>query len=269
MSKRCVLVTGAGRGLGRAIADAFHAADFDVVATDFDEALLADLAGTPGILTLQQDVTDGERAAEVAQQIEQELGRLDVIVNNAGINPFYPVCEQPPERTIQGFMVNTFGALIVSQACLDLLVASQGRIVNIASESSPFRPPFQFYQSSKMALECLSDVMRRELMLLDVHVAFIRPGAIDTDLVAAAKEMPIDAPGSRFAPFFPRLRELVAKNMPKKLSRPEEVAALVLHAATDPRKQVMYRINNEPKQRVAALLPAKLLDRVLLKQMKG
>lgn len=268
-NKRSVLVTGAGRGLGRAIANAFHKNGFDVVATDYDEGLLADLVGIDGYLTLQQDVSDSERAVEVAARIEQEVGRLDVIVNNAGVNPFYPVCEAPPARTIQGFMVNTFGALIVSQACLDLLIASKGRIVNIASESSPFRAPFQIYQSSKMALECLSDVMRRELMLFDVHVAIIRPGAIDTNLIAETKIVPIDMKDSRFEPFFPRLRELITSNLPKKLSQPAEVAAVVYKAATDPRKKVMYRINNELKQRITSWLPAKLVDRVLLKQLRG
>ncbi len=95
----------------------------------------------------RHDVSDIDAAAEVAALIRKHCGRLDVIVNNAGVNSFYPVCEAPPQRTIDGFMVNTFGALIVSQACLDLLIESRGRIINIASESSPFRPPFQIYQS--------------------------------------------------------------------------------------------------------------------------
>jgi hypothetical protein len=73
-----------------------------------------------------------------------------------------------------------------------------------------------------MALECLSDVMRRELMLFDVHFAFVRPGAID-------------------------------------------VAAVVFKAGTDPREKVMYRVNNELKQRIVFWLPAKLIDRVLIK----
>lgn len=262
------LVTGAGRGLGRAIAEAFHAQGYRVVATDYDEALLKDLEGAAGYLTARHDVSDIEAAAEVAAMIRERCGRLDVIVNNAGVNPFYPVCEAPPQRTIQGFMVNTFGALIVSQAALDLLVESQGRIVNIASESSPFRPPFQIYQSTKMALECLSDVMRRELQLLGVHVAIIRPGAIQTDLIEDTKKVEIDLPGSRFERFFPKLRELVTSNLPKSVSKPSEVAAVVYRAATDPRKKALYRINNDPKQRLIALLPKRMVDKLILRQLQ-
>jgi NAD(P)-dependent dehydrogenase (short-subunit alcohol dehydrogenase family) len=265
----CVLVTGAGRGLGRAIAESFHAKGYQVVATDYDAALLEDLDGRPRYLAARQDVSDVEDAARVAALVRERCGRLDVIVNNAGFNAFYPVCEAPPQRTIQAFQVNTFGALIVSQACLDLLIEGKGRIVNIASESSTFRPPFQVYQATKMALECLSDVMRRELQLFGVHVAIIRPGAIETELIEGTRKIEIDAANSRFEPFFPKLRAMVASGLPKKVSQPAEVAALVYHAATDPKKKVMYRINNDPKQRVIARLPARLVDRLLLRMLRA
>jgi NAD(P)-dependent dehydrogenase (short-subunit alcohol dehydrogenase family) len=265
----CVLVTGAGRGLGRAIAEAFHTKGYFVVATDYDADLLKDLAGAPRYLTARHDVRDIDQAAEVAALIRERCGRLDVIVNNAGVNSFYPVCEAPPQRTIDAFMVNTFGALIVSQACLDLLIESHGRIINIASESSPFRPPFQIYQSTKMALECLSDVMRRELQLFGVHVAIIRPGAIQTELIEGARRVEIQAEGSRFEPYFPKLREMVARGMPAKVSDPEQVADVVYRAATDPKKKVMYRINNDLKQRLVLLVPKRLVDRLLLRMLGG
>jgi NAD(P)-dependent dehydrogenase (short-subunit alcohol dehydrogenase family) len=265
----CVLVTGAGRGLGRAIAEAFHAKGYFVVATDCDVGLLADLEDAPRYLTARHDVSDIDAAAEMAALIRKHCGRLDVIVNNAGVNSFYPVCEAPPQRTIDGFMINTFGALIVSQACLDLLIESRGRIINIASESSPFRPPFQIYQSTKMALECLSDVMRRELQLFGVHVAIIRPGAIRTELLEGANHVEVDAPNSRFEPYFPKLREMVARGMPKKLSEPQQVPEVVYRAATDPRKKVMYRINNDLKQRLALLVPKRLMDRLIMRVLGG
>lgn len=259
----CVLVTGAGRGLGRAIAETFHTRGYLVVATDYDASLLADLEGAPGYLTARHDVSDPEDAATVAAMIRERCGRLDVVVNNAGVNPFYPVCETPPQRTIQDFTVNAFGPLIVTQACLDLLLESGGRVVNICSESSTFRAPFQIYQSSKMALECLSDVMRRELQLLGGHVAIIRPGAIRTNLMEEAKRVEIDVENSRFESFFPKLRALVARSVPKKVSEPEEVAAVVYRAATDPKKRAVYAINNDPRQKLAALLPKGIADRLI------
>ena len=262
VSMPCVLVTGAGRGLGRAVAEFFRAKGYFVVATDYDVALLSDLQGAEGYLTAALDVGDIEGAASLAAKIRDHCGHLDVIVNNAGVNRFYPVSETSPQRTIDDFRVNTFGALIVSQACFDLLVESGGRIVNIASESSPLRPPFQIYQATKMALECLSDVMRRELRLLGVHVAIIRPGAIETELIEGARrvDVELEKPNSRFEPFVPKLQKMVAQGMPKKVSRPSEVAAVVYRAATDPAKRPMYRINNDLKQRIAAVIPKRLTD---------
>jgi NAD(P)-dependent dehydrogenase (short-subunit alcohol dehydrogenase family) len=268
IDRPCVLVTGAGRGLGRAIAETFRAADYFVIASDHDEALLGDLENLPGYLTARLDVRDADTASEVAALIRERCGRLDVVVNNAGVNRFYPVSEAPPHETIDAFMINTLGALVVTQACLDLLIESAGRVVNIGSESSTLRPPFQVYQATKMALEALSDVLRRELQLFDVHVAIIRPGAIDTDLILGAKHVEVDVEGSRFERYFPRLREMVARGMPKSVSSPAEVAQVVLRAATDPRKRVMYRINNDPKQRIAALLPKRLMDMILLRMFR-
>ena len=100
-SNLVVLVTGAGRGLGRAIANRFRQAGYTVVATDYDESLLADIENAEGFVTAQQDVSDIDRAADIAQLIREQCGRLDAIVNNAGVNPFYPVCEAPPRQTIR------------------------------------------------------------------------------------------------------------------------------------------------------------------------
>jgi NAD(P)-dependent dehydrogenase (short-subunit alcohol dehydrogenase family) len=143
-----VLVTGAGRGLGRAIANLFHDNGYHVVATDYDEGLLADLAGQDGYTTSALDVTRDEAADNVAAMIKADIGHLDVIV------------------TVNAFEINTFGALRTIRACLDLLIESKGRVVNISSESAPLRTPFQSYASSKMALEALTDAMRREVCTL-------------------------------------------------------------------------------------------------------
>ena len=266
-NKPSVMITGAGRGLGRSIANVFHRNGYFVVATDYSTDLLADLEGSDGYLTAGLDVSDSTAAAQVAQLIKSEVGRLDVIVNNAGVNSFYPVVEAPPEKTISAFMVNTFGALITTQACLDLLIENNGRVINISSESSPFRTPFQYYQATKMALEALSDIMRRELMLVDVHVAFVRPGAIQTELLEGIHNINASLGDSHFSTFFSRFIEGVAKRAPKKRSTPSEVAAVVYKAATDDKKKVMYTINHNFFVKIMGKLPHKLVDKLLLKDL--
>ena len=164
-------------------------------------------------------------------------------------------------------MINTFAALRTTQACLDLLIASRGTVINISSESAPLRTPFQFYQSSKLALEGISDVMRRELMVFGVHVAVIRPGAIETPFIAGHDNIRNPIENSRYQAVFDRFAAGVAKASPTRRSQPAEVAALVHHAATDPRRKIRYDINHSLTVKIMGLLPAKLLDKLLLKQL--
>ena len=269
IDKPSVLITGAGGGLGRAIADHFYAKGYHVVATDYDLSLLSELEGKDSYTTAKLDVASLEDAQNIAQRVKNELGHLDVIVNNAGIDVFCPITEAPPEKTINGFMINTFAALIITQACLDLLIASKGTVVNISSESAPLRTPFQFYQSSKLALEGISDVMRRELMVFGAHVAIIRPGAIETPLIAGHDNIKNPLENSRYKEVFERFAAGVAKASPKRKSKPADVAALVYHAATDPKRKTMYGINHSLKLKIIGKLPSKLLDKLLLKQLVG
>ncbi len=269
IDRPCVLVTGAGRGLGRAIANTFHTNGYHVIATDYDVSLFADLELQDGFTTAALDVTNDEAADAVAAMITTDLGRLDVVVNNAGVNAFYPVCEAPTEMTVNTFQVNTFGPLRTIRACLDLLIASKGRIVNVSSESAPLRTPFQSYAASKMALEALTDAMRRELRLLHVHVALVRPGAIKTELFDEIHDLKNAVENSRFDRYFGRFSAGVAKRVPKNPSTPQEVAEVVFEAATDEGKKVLYKINNNFALRVLGRLPAKLVDRMLGGDLQG
>lgn len=264
-----VLVTGAGRGFGRAIADKFHQQGYIVVATDYDEQMLADLKEKPGYITATQDVTNTEHAAAVAALITETVGRLDVIVNNAGVNAFFPLTEAPPEKTINAYMINTFGALIVSQACLDLLIASKGRVLNISSESAPFPVPFQYYQATKAALESLSDTMRRELQVFGVHVAIIRPGAIKTEMTDNLHEVVNQQENSRYQKSFDKFAKMVAEKAPTNKMTVDYAASQIYCAAVDPKKKALYKIKNGLNSWVSAMLPRQFADKIILKTVNA
>lgn len=256
-----VLVTGAGKGLGRAIVQQFSDQGWVVLATDVDSDALFKLAQEiPRILTCTLDVTDSESVKHVSQYLETHCGCLDALINNAGIIGYFPVSEIEPEVLISHFQINTFGAVRTTQACLDLLVASKGRVINISSESYRLRTPFQVYQSSKLALEGLSDVLRRELSHLDVQVTTIRPGAINTELFAAMHEIQNPVENSRLTSPFERFRSMLERNAPKRLSEPEAVARLVYRAATDRRMRPHYEINNMLSLKFMSLLPTAVAD---------
>jgi len=261
MSEPVALVTGAGRGLGRAVAGEFRRYGFRVVAADRDPDLLTDLRDSPGYLPVEADVTDATSVGRLADTIRSGCGRLDVVVNNAGIIGYFPVVEMDPDRVIEHFQVNSFGALRVVHVCLDLLVESRGRVVNITSEAFRFRNPFQIYAVTKLTLEGLSDVMRRELVALGVHVATVRPGAIDTGLFHSMKTISNPVTGSRLEEPFGKFARQLARRPPSRVSQPSEVAAVVHRAATDPRRRPHSAVNNMRALKFAAMLPASLADR--------
>ena len=192
---------------------------------------------------------------------------MDVLVNNAGLIGYFPVAEVDPETVIRHFQVNTFGALRTVHGFLDLLVAARGRVVNVTSESYRFRNPFQVYQSTKLALEGLSDVLRRELAPLGVRVATVRPGAIDTELFHAMDAIENPVPDSRLAKPFARFARALSRRPPKKVSSPEQVAAVVVRAATDARPRAHYEINNMFALRVAAVLPPRATDAAMARML--
>lgn len=265
---RVVLVTGAGRGLGRAICEVFLAHGDQVIATDVNEELLVDLEGRMQAARL--DVTDRQSVNAVAAWVREYFGRLDVLVNNAGLISFTPVAETDPDILIKHFEVNAFGGLRLTHACLDLLIASGGgRVINIGSESWRLRTPFQIYQSTKLAMEGISDVLRRELVHLGVHVAVVRPGAIETDLFHAMDHISNPVSNSRLAEPFGRFAARLGRNPPKKRSKPADVAAVVYRAATEPSRRPHYQINNMPSLKVASWLPTRWVDWLLHRMLGG
>lgn len=262
---RVALVTGAGGGLGSATCRALRAAGLHVVATDRTLDLLDAFADLDGFTTLALDVTDTAAVTEVAAKLRSAHGRLDVLVNNAGMIGYFPTVEMDPELLIRHFQVNTFGAVRTVHAFLDLLVESRGRVINVTSESYRFRNPFQIYQTTKLALEGLSDVQRRELAGLGVRVATVRPGAIRTELFAAMAHVENPVADSKLAKPFGRFARMLAKRPPGKVSEPDEVAAVIVRAATDASPRPHYAINNMLRLRIAAALPASVADRTFRK----
>ena len=261
-----VLVTGAGRGLGRAVCERFAADGYRVVATDRDASLLADC--DEGWTTAALDVTDQAAVDAVVRRVVDELGRLDVVVNNAGVIAYFPTVEMDPDVVLKHFDVNAFGALRVVHACLDLLVASRGRVVNVTSESYRLRTPFQIYQTPKLTLEGIRDGLRRELVVLGVHVATVRPGAIATELFHAMDRIENPVPDGRLAGAFAGFVRGLEKRKPTKVSTPQQVAEVVHRAATDPRRRPHYEINNMAALKVAAALPPRLVDTALRRMIR-
>ncbi|MGH2906327.1 MAG: SDR family oxidoreductase [Solirubrobacterales bacterium] len=181
--KRSVLITGAGRGIGRAVALQLVADGWDVYAgvrnVEAADALLA-AAGQSKLTPVILDVTNSEQIAELGDVLPEQL---DAIVNNAGIAINAPVESIPPEELRRQFDVNVFGTIEVTQAVLPKIRAARGRIVFISSVSGRISTPWSGpYSGSKYALEGLADALRMEVKPWGISVSLVEPSATDTDM---------------------------------------------------------------------------------------
>jgi NAD(P)-dependent dehydrogenase (short-subunit alcohol dehydrogenase family) len=180
------LVTGAARGIGQAIADRLAANGSRVVYTDVDPAVDRAAARSPGAVALRMDVTRSDEVAAVIAQVAGELGRLDVLVNNAGVNTIahrVPIDEFPRAEWDRILAVDLTGLFEVSRAGARLMrQQGGGRIINIASIAGlvPLRLQCAFV-AAKAGVVNLTRAMALELGPHGILVNGIAPGSTLTE----------------------------------------------------------------------------------------
>ena len=184
--KRTVLITGAGGGLGQALVNEFSVRNWRVIATDVGDKFTVERYPSQEIWKLPMDVTSGESIHSAFEKVKGEMLELDLIINNAGIDSYFPLCETPVDRFLEIFQVNVFGSYRVNQAFLSLMRRPGGRIIHLSSESVKINMPFMPYPISKQALEGYCRSIRHELGFLGIDVTMIRPGAIRCSICSMA-----------------------------------------------------------------------------------
>ena len=193
-TSRVWLITGCSAGFGRALAAAALAAGDRVVATARRPETLADLGATR---TAALDVTDHAQAGRVVAETVRELGRLDVVVNNAGHGSVGAVEELTLDELRALMEVMFFGAVAVTKAALPHLRArGSGTIVQISSMGGQVTMPgFGAYCAAKFALEGLSEALAAEVAPFGLRVLIVEPGAFRTEFGGGRmhRSRPIDA----------------------------------------------------------------------------
>jgi NAD(P)-dependent dehydrogenase (short-subunit alcohol dehydrogenase family) len=188
MSNRTALVTGASRGLGRALAAGLAREGFDLIIDARDAAALDAAAGAlraagASVTAVPGDVTDpAHRAALLAAA--QAAGRLDLLVNNAGTlgaSPLPALADYPPDELRAAFEVNVIAPVALTQLALPLLRASGGAVLNITSDAAvEAYAGWGGYGAAKAALEQASNVLAAEEV--GVRVWWADPGDLRTDM---------------------------------------------------------------------------------------
>ncbi|HEX7426014.1 MAG TPA: SDR family NAD(P)-dependent oxidoreductase [Mycobacterium sp.] len=266
-----VLVTGAARGIGRAIVDTLASSGWDVVAgvrSGQDAAAITKL-NPQRVSAVILDVTDGADIAQLSESLPQ---RLDAVVNNAGVVVVGPVETVTPDEWRKQLEINVIGQLAVTQAALPRLRESHGRVVFISSVNGRISVPMLGpYCASKFALEAAADALRLELKEWGIAVVLVEPAQTDTDLWRTADDMMLETE----AAMSPGHRELYAKHitgmkkfipMARKTAVPtDKVVTVVEEALTARRPRARYVVGLGPKLQIAFVtnMPAALRDRVM------
>lgn len=224
MSTTIALVTGAGSGIGKAIALAFAARGDRVVAADLDLAAAeATARENPGLITaLPVDVADRARVDELREATHAEVGVPTVVVNAAGWDRTDQFLNATTDFAEKVVAINYLGPVHVCSAFLPGMIEAGGggRIVNLASDAGRVGSAGEtIYAGAKGGVIALTKSLAREMARHQITVNCVCPGPTDTPLFDAQPE---------------KLKEALVKAIPfRRLARPEEVAAPVLFFASD------------------------------------
>jgi NAD(P)-dependent dehydrogenase (short-subunit alcohol dehydrogenase family) len=268
-----VLVTGAARGIGNAIAARLAADGWDVIAGVRTAADAAAVSAHPRVRGVVLDVTNDEQVAALADSLPS---RLDAVVNNAGVVVSGPLEALNPNELRRQLDVNVVGQIAVTQAVLPRLRDSRGRIVFISSVNGRIATPITgAYCASKFALEAAADALRMELRPWGIRVSVVEPAQTATDMWDTAEQTADEAeaamtPGQRvlYAKHIAGFRKTIPTSR-KRAVPPDRVASVVVDALTARRPRARYAVGLASKLQIAVVtnLPTVVADTMLRKAL--
>lgn len=240
LSQSCVLITGAGAGVGAALAAAFAARGARVACADLDLAGARTVAAQVGGIGIGLDVRDPAMWANAVGQAEAALGRLDVLVNNAGVLRSAWALDQTEADARAMLETNVLGAVFGVQAVLPgMLAQGGGRIVTIGALASYVPTKGQaLYAASQHALRAWHSGVAAEYAGRPIRFTLVSAGAVETGMLRA--ERGVDAAASAFA-------------APAVSAR--EVAAATLWAMTRGQEEICVPARGAWRARIASLFP--------------
>lgn len=226
LDTKFAIVTGAGQGIGKAIAEKLASEGATVVVTDINESTAKETAAQigNGAIGVRTDVTSAESVDAMVTQVVSELGRIDVLVNNAGWDKAGPFVDSDPADWDRIIQINLYGVLNTSKAILPVMAQQGfGSVVNLASDAGRVGSSGEaVYSAAKGGVISFTKATAREMARSQVNVNCICPGPTDTALFASVG-------GDN-----PKLREALTKAIPfRRLGQPSDLANAVAFFASD------------------------------------
>jgi NAD(P)-dependent dehydrogenase (short-subunit alcohol dehydrogenase family) len=257
------MVTGASSGIGKAAARTLAAAGFEVAGTSRNTP---GLTHRDGITFLGLDVASDESVTTSVKQVIERFGRLDVLVNNAGIGSSGAAEESSMAQDQSVFDINVFGVIRMVKAVLPHMRAQgSGRIINVSSVLGFVPAPYMaVYAATKHAIEGYSESLDHEVREYGIRVLLVEPGYTKTGFDASA--MQPDTPLPVYAQQRHTFGDVLAASM-KDGDDPAIVAKVIVAAATDPKPKLRYTAG-PAAGRVSTLrriVPARAFDKQIRK----
>jgi 3-oxoacyl-[acyl-carrier protein] reductase len=229
LANKVALVTGASKGIGAGIAKALAADGASVVVNyasskEGADKVVAEIKSKGGkAVAVQGDFSKKEDIGKVFAEVKKNFGRLDTLVNNAGVYTFTPLDQVTTEDFHRIFDLNVLGLLLSSKESLKYFGPEGGSIINIGSVVSSLTPPqSSIYTATKGAVDAITHVLAKELGPKKIRVNSINPGMVETEGVHAAGFI-----GSDFE------KNAVAQTPLGRIGQPEDIATIAAFLASD------------------------------------
>jgi 3-oxoacyl-[acyl-carrier protein] reductase len=228
LTNKVALVTGASKGIGAGIAKSLAAEGAAVVvnyATSKEGAdrVVAEIVEKGGeAIAVQGDVANASDVQRVFAEAKKAFGRLDVLVNNAGVYQFAALAEITEEQFHRQFNTNVLGLILATQEAMKFFGAEGGSIINIGSTVSQLTPPTTtVYTATKGAVDAVTHVLAKELGPKKIRVNSINPGMVETEGTHA-----IGVIGSDFQ------KQFEAQTPLGRIAQPEDIASIAVFLAS-------------------------------------
>jgi len=267
LMKKVILITGGSSGIGKAIGEFLLEKGYVVYGTSRNAAAIINSK----IKLLDLDVRNSESIQVCVAKILELEGRIDVVINNAGVGITGPLEEIPLEEIKNNFETNVFGPIEIMKAVLpQMRIQKSGLIINITSIAGYMGLPFRsVYSSSKGALELITESLRMETKAFGIHITNVAPGDFATDIASRRFHAPV-LEGSAYEKIYQNQLNMMNEHVSGG-SNPIEMAVAINKIIETKNPRIHYKVGAFMQKFSIVLkriLPDKIYEKILMNHYK-
>jgi NAD(P)-dependent dehydrogenase (short-subunit alcohol dehydrogenase family) len=264
---KVILITGASSGIGKSVGEFLHHKGFTVYGTSRNPDRITDSI----FPLLKLDVRDSASIKATVDKVIALSGRVDILINNAGVGITGPLEEIPSEEMKNNFETNLFGPIEVMRAVLpQMRTQGSGLIINITSIAAYMGLPFRsVYSASKGALQLITEALRMEVKPFGIQITNVAPGDFATNIAAGRYHAPLNQDSAYYATYG-RTLDMMNEHVDSG-SDPEVMAKAIYDIINTSHPAVHYKIGLFMQKFSIVLkriLPDKVYEKMLMKHYK-